>query len=117
MSWSRRSFVLGLGSATLVLSRAVPVFALDRGMLGEMMDEDLQAKTFHTRLKDGRDVPDGGTVGSVLTGALRSLAELHRKQPSLDLNSLRPQIDRLAHSDNPALRKEAERTQLALDGK
>ncbi len=97
--------------AVQALARRGSPHAAERlGMLGEMLDEDYQAKAFQTHLKDGRDVPDGATVGAILTGALRGVAELHHKQPNLDLSSLRPALDKLEHSDNPALRKEAERT-------
>lgn len=85
------------------------------GILAEMLDEESQAKFFKTQMQDGRQVADGATVGNVLIGALKAVAELHRKRPDLDLSKLTPAIDKLAQSDNPALRKEAERTQLALN--
>jgi hypothetical protein len=104
--------------AVQALARRGSPHAADRlGVLGEMLDEDYQAKAFHMKLKDGRDVPDGATIGTILSGALRSVADLHHKQPSLELSTLRPAIDKLAHSDNAALRQEGERTLAALDSK
>ncbi len=97
--------------------RGSPLAATRLGLLDEMMDESLQAKTFNIRLQDGRDVADGATVGSIMTGALKSIAELHRKRPGMDLSSLYSAIDKLARSSNPVLRQEAERTQIALNRK
>lgn len=46
--------------------------------------------------------------------ALRAVAELHRKNSSVNLSSLDTAIDKLKQSANPAVRKEAERTRAAL---
>lgn len=86
-------------------------------VLGEMLDEELLAQAFRTRLKDGRVVADGALVGSVLTGTLKSIVELQRRKSDLDLSSLYPAIDKLAQSDNAVLRQEAERTLIALKRK
>lgn len=102
--------------ATLALARRGSAKVATRlPVLAEMLDEEFQAKQFRTQLQDGREVADGATVGNVLTGALKAVAELHRKKPDLDLSKLNPAIDKLAKSNNPALRKEAERTQLVLN--
>lgn len=87
------------------------------GLFAEMLDEDSLAKTFHTRLRDGRDVPDGATVVSVLTGALKSISELQRRQPDIDVTSLYPAMDKLAQNANPVVRLEAERARIALNRK
>ena len=79
--------------------------------------EEQLAKVFRTRLKDGREVADGATVGTVLTDALKSVAALHQKNPDVDLARLRPAVDKLAQSNNPVLRSEAERTLIVLNRK
>lgn len=86
-------------------------------ILTEMLDEDLQARTFQTRLKNGRLVADGTMVRSVLTGALKSIAELKSRDPNVDLSPLVPTLEKLAKSDNPVLRTEAERTLIILNRK
>lgn len=101
--------------ATRALARRGSAKIADRlGVLGEMLDEEQQARNFQTRLKDGRVVADGTMVRSVLTGALKSIAELHARNPSIDLSALVPAIDKLAGSDNPVLKTEAERTLIIL---
>lgn len=94
------------------------------GTLDEMLNEDLLAKSFHSRdqkgqyvLKDGHYVPDASMVSSTLTGALKGITELHQKKPALDLSPLYPAIDKLAKSPNPVLSQEAERTSIALNRK
>lgn len=86
-------------------------------ILNDMLDEDLQAKTFQTRLKNGRTVADGTMVRSVLTGAMKSIAEWKTRDPNVDLLPLLPALEKLSKSDNPVLRTEAERTLLTLNRK
>jgi hypothetical protein len=87
------------------------------GVLREMLHEDELAKIFRTQAKGGEE-PDTAIIGVIETGALKSIAELHRKLEtrgeSLDLSSLYPDIEALAKHDNAAVRKEAERTLLEL---
>ncbi|GIW80072.1 MAG: hypothetical protein KatS3mg105_1879 [Gemmatales bacterium] len=83
-------------------------------LLGEMLDEPRLAKLFQVKLKDGRQVADGALVGSVMSGALKSIAELAKTNPDIELSSLQPAIEKLANHDNPALRTEAQKTLLAL---
>src|SRR5207237_7199431 len=81
--------------AALALARRGSARVAGRlGVLAEVLDEESQAKNFRTHLKDGKEVADGATVGNVLTGALRAVAELHRKKPELDLTKLNPAIDK-----------------------
>jgi len=87
------------------------------GILEEMLDEDQQRRNFRIQLKTGNEIADEALVFSTLRGALKGIAELHRKKPDLDLSSFLPAIDKLSHSDNPELRAEAERTQIALNRK
>lgn len=87
------------------------------GVLNEMLDEEFLAKTFQVKLQDGRKVPDSAVIGVIMTGALKGLSELQRKNPSIELTPLLPAIHKLAQSDNPLLRKEAERTLIALKRK
>jgi hypothetical protein len=86
-------------------------------ILQEMLDEDLQRKNFRMQPKSGPEIPDEALVVSTVRGALRGIAELHRKKPDLDLSSFHPAVDKLLHSSNPELRAEAERTRIALNRK
>jgi hypothetical protein len=86
-------------------------------LLGEMLDEESMKQRFHHQLKDGQDVPDPAVGYQTLVNTLKAVAELHRKNPRLDLAALRPAIETLAHSDNAAVRAEAEKTLLLLDNK
>jgi HEAT repeat protein len=76
--------------------------------LGEMLDEESQLKNFRIRI-DNKDVPDETAARAAVHDALNGLAELHRKQPSLDLVRFRPAIEKLSNSNNEALHDEARR--------
>ena len=76
--------------------------------LGEMLDEEGQLKNFQIRV-DNKDVPDETAARAAVHDALNGLAELHRKQPSLDLERFRPAIEKLSNSPNEALHDEARR--------
>jgi hypothetical protein len=86
-------------------------------ILEEMLDEDRQKEIFRVQLATGQQAADEALVTSTVRGALRGIAELHRKKPDLDLSSLYPAIDKLLNSSNPELRAEAERTRIALNRK
>jgi hypothetical protein len=85
-------------------------------LLKDMLDESAQLDQNRIRFKkDGREAADEGTAYDVMQTALRAVAELHRKSPSVNLTALEPAIDKLKDgSANPAVRKEAERTREAL---
>jgi hypothetical protein len=52
-----------------------------------------------------------------LVGMLKAVGELHAKQPGMDLSSLRGEIDKLAESANPAVKREASALRITLDRK
>jgi hypothetical protein len=80
-----------------------------------MLDESEQLIEHRIRYKkDGREAADEATAHDVVQTALRAVAELHRKNPALNLAALDSAIDMLKASANPAVRKEAERTREAL---
>jgi hypothetical protein len=87
------------------------------GILQEMLDEDKQRENFRTELQGGREVPDENLVYSTVRGALRGITELHHRQPTLDLTSLYPAIEKLSESSIRELRTEAQRTQIELNKK
>ena len=84
-------------------------------LLREMFDESEQLDQHRIRYKkDGREAADEPTAHDVVQTALRATAELHRKNPAVNLTALDSAIDKLKDSANPAVRKEAERTREAL---
>jgi hypothetical protein len=84
-------------------------------VLAEMLDESAQLEQHRVRSKkDGRETDDKATALDVVQTALRAAAELHRKNPRVNLAPLDTPIDRLKGSAGPAVRKEAERTREAL---
>jgi hypothetical protein len=87
------------------------------GVLEEMLDESRLAENFRIKLVDGRNVPDETAVDSTLTGALRAVAEGHRRRPKLDFSRFDVAIARLADNPNAAVRAEAQRTQITLFNK
>jgi hypothetical protein len=85
-------------------------------LLQTMLDEDELRGIFVVQSKQGgAEQPDQAAVVETMLNALKAVAELHRKNPQLDLSSLQPNIDRLAHNPNPAVQTEAGRVVLALN--
>ena len=84
-------------------------------LLDEMLDEDGLKSTFRITSKDGKESADEAKVWLTMTSALRAVAELHHKNPRLDLTELRTKIDALADHPNPSLRTEAKNAQNALN--
>ncbi len=85
------------------------------GLLQTMLDEDELRSIFVVQAKQGgAERPDEAIVVETMLNALKAVAELHRKRPELDLSSLRPNLDKLAHNPNPAVQTEAGRVVLAL---
>jgi len=85
------------------------------GLLQTMLDEDELRSIFVIQSKkNGAERPDEAVVVETVINALKAIAELHRKRPDLDLSSLRPNLDQLAHNPNPAVHTEAGRVVLAL---
>jgi hypothetical protein len=80
----------------------------------EMLDESRQLQNLRTKLNNGQEVPNEAEANLVLTKALKTIAELHRSVPDLDLKELYPAIEKLAESSNVALRTEAKRTKIQL---
>ena len=79
----------------------------------EMLDEEQQLRNF-TQSRNGRDVCDTTAARMTVIGALRAVAELHRRQPALDLAELTGPITKLTQSSNVPLSTEAKHTQLVL---
>ena len=94
--------------------RGSTLLAKRLGVLEDMLDVEQLGKQFRVRFDDGREVPDETAIVSTVTGALRAIAEFHRRQPAVDLSRFGHAIDELAHGTNPAVRAEAERAQIAL---
>jgi hypothetical protein len=87
-------------------------------MLQTMLDEEELRGIFVVQSKKtNQEAPDEAAVVETLLNALKAVAELHRKNASFDLSSLRPALDRLAHNANPAVSTEAGLVVLALGGK
>jgi hypothetical protein len=81
-------------------------------VLREMLDESEQLEQNLVRFKkDGRQAADEATARDVVKEALGAVAELHRKNPAMNLSSLDSAIDKLKSSSDASVRKEAERTE------
>jgi hypothetical protein len=85
------------------------------GLLQTMLDEDELRGIFIVQAKQGgAERPDEAAVVETVLNTLKAVAELHRHRPELDLTSLRPSLDKLAHDPNPAVSTEAGKVVLAL---
>lgn len=85
-------------------------------LLKEMLDEPVQLYNWRVRIVEGKEVAfekagaDPVAARTCVESALKAIVELHHKRPDLDLSALKPAIEKLKQSSNPALRTEAERT-------
>jgi hypothetical protein len=85
------------------------------GLLAEMLNESEQLDQHRLRSrKDGHESADEATAYQTIETALRAVAELHRRNPRVNLGSLDSAIDKLTTSTNPGVRNEAQRTREAL---
>ena len=82
--------------------------------LKEMLDADRQEQNFRTKLNNGQEVVNESEAVLAMTKTLRTLTELHRRIPDLDLRELYPAIDKLAQNPNVALSTEARRAKIEL---
>jgi hypothetical protein len=103
-------------NATLGLARRGSALVKNRlDVLAEMLDEQQQRQNFRGTGKNGTDVPNETEVFQTLSSTLKAVAELHRRQPDLDLSELYPAVRKLTEAGNPVLRGEALRTKEALN--
>ena len=86
-------------------------------MLADMLDESTLREKLKAQTKDDTARTADSAVYSTLTNALKAIGELHRKQPKMDLSSLRPAIDKLADKSDKSIKSEAKKLQEALDAK
>jgi hypothetical protein len=87
-------------------------------VLAEMLDEDFLRQNFviEQRRKNNAIVPDENFVTKTLIIALKSTAELHRKNPNVQLgDAVRGRVQRLTESANKAVQTEAKNTLLVLN--
>ncbi len=102
-------------NAVLTLARRGSDRARDHfALIGEMLDEDRQREVWRTGEAGEQGAHEAG-ARQVVPAALQALEQLRRKNPGVDLAPLRPAIDRLAHSDNQAVRMQAKELQKKLD--
>jgi hypothetical protein len=101
-------------TATVALARrGSPRTRID--LLEEMLDPDRLRQVFvNKNTKTGEETPDEAVVTQTVLNALKAVARLHEKRPDLPLKGCATAVDKLAGSDNAAVRKEAKETQNAL---
>jgi hypothetical protein len=101
-------------NATIALARrGSPRTRLE--LLEEMLDPDLLRGIFRKQnKKTGDEVPDEAVATQTVLNALKATALLHEKRPELPLKGCAAAVDKLADSDNVAIRNEAKETQHVL---
>jgi hypothetical protein len=103
-------------NAALALARrGSPAVKNRLDVLAELLDEQQQRQNFRGTGKNGTEVPNETEVFQTLSSTLKAVAELHRRQPELDLSELYPAVRKLTEADNAVLRGEALRTKEALN--
>jgi hypothetical protein len=82
--------------------------------LEEMLDAHQLAEVCIKKLPDGSEQPDELFILQTQIATLQAVAELHRKQPALDLSTIRAMVAKLASDPNSAVRTQARTTQEEL---
>lgn len=88
-----------------------------KDLFKEMLDEEQQLRNFRTKLKSGQETTDAVGARTAVLGALKALDNLKTKQPTVDLSSLKPAIEKLTSSPTPALAQEARKLLASLNAK
>jgi hypothetical protein len=104
-------------NAALALARRGSSHVKDAAVwdsLLEMLDEDQQLRNFRAKSEDGKESLDETGAHTTVISALQAVQELHRKQPQIDLSTLKEPIDKLTHSPNPTLSLQARQALLTL---
>lgn len=101
-----------LNAAAALARRGSPKARVDQ--LAEMLDAVRLRELCVVTRPDGVEQPDEAFILQTQLAALPAVAELHRKQPDLDLKSVREAIDHLTSDANPAVRSQALKTQEEL---
>ena len=74
------------------------------GILQQMLDEPFLAANFLIERPGGVQTPDQSMIAQTMDAALKGLAQLHARQPKLDLSSFSSALDTLAKNGNIAIR-------------
>jgi hypothetical protein len=101
-------------NATTALARRGSTL-VNLAILKEMLDESTQKEYCRRKLPDGKELSDEATAVQTVLETLKTVAELHRRRPEINLSELRSVVDQLTESDNVAVRTEAKNTQIVLD--
>lgn len=80
----------------------------------EMLDEKGQTELFGKRLKNDEKGQKESLAFGTVSGMIKAVAELHRKDPKRDLSPLYPALRQLAESGNASLKTEAKQTLIEL---
>jgi hypothetical protein len=80
----------------------------------EMLDEKGQTELFGKRLKNDEKGQKESLAFAAVSGMIKAVAELHRKDPKRDLSPLYPALRQLAESGNATLKTEAKQTLIEL---
>jgi hypothetical protein len=83
--------------------------------LEEMLDARQQAELCAVRNPNGTEKPDQSFILQTQIATLQAVTELHRKQPTMDLSSIRNIVEKLAGDANSAVRAQARTTLESLD--
>jgi hypothetical protein len=97
------------GSATVLENPA-------RESILQMLDEDQQMRNFRETV-NGKQVTDSAKAQLTVITAVQAVAELHRRNPDMDLSPFKAAVDKLVESQSLAVNTEAKKTQLLLAAK
>ena len=103
-------------NASIALARRGNPHAIEasaKDSLLEMLDEEQQMRNFREKV-NGKEISNVAGAQLTVITAVQAIAELHRRQPDLDLSFFKPAIDKLTNSLSVAVSTEAKKTQQLL---
>jgi hypothetical protein len=81
------------------------------GMLEEMLDEKTLGEDIILQQKDGKQEPSRGKAAEIVRQTLKAIGRLHKQNPTVNVDRLRPLVQKLTTSENPAIQTAALETQ------
>ncbi|MFO0928964.1 MAG: hypothetical protein U0736_18415 [Gemmataceae bacterium] len=103
----RKGYRVQVNANLALCRRGSPHVRLD--LLDEMLSPERLGKVFVLQQPDGEERPEAALISGLVAGTLKAMGELHRRRPELPLDRYRPAISKLIESDDPEIRKGAER--------
>lgn len=86
-------------------------------LVKEMLDEEQQFRNFRLTLKSGQETSNPLAARMAILGAINAISDYHAKLPDADLSGFTSALEKLSHSQNTRIAKEAKQLHDLLTSK